>query len=129
MKKAIYRKQPFLDYQSIIMIYNGENEKYLAHSFIYNGRDAEYLLFLYKQPLPKMKFIEAWNYLDDNAFDTTIVPVPSLEQAIDDFLAVWKPDCIQESIEIIEVSGFSEIEKLLEDKTVFDKELLFFGRK
>ena len=129
MEKTVYRKQPFMDYKSIVMLYQNNQERYLAHTFIYNGRDSKYLLFLYKDALPKGTLIEGWNYLDDTSYKTVIVPEPSLEQAIDDFLAVWKPNCIQKSIEIIEIKGFDEIDKVLQNKDLSKQELIFFGRR
>jgi len=129
MEKAIYRKQPFLAYKSMVMLYQSKKERYLAHAFIYNGRDAKYLLFLYKDPLPRGEVIEGWNYLDDTSYKTIIVPEPTMEQAIDDFLAVFKPEWMQEAIEIIEIEGFDEIDKVLQQKAIKQQEVLFFARK
>lgn len=129
MEKAIYRKQPFLSYKSMVMLYQSKEQRYLAHAFIYNGRDAKYLLFLYKDGLPKGGIIAGWNYLDDTSYKTVIVPEATMEQAIDDFLAVWKPNDIQKEIEIIEIEGFDEIDTYMEDKEIKKEEIVFFGRK
>ena len=129
MNKIVFRNQDLLDYESIVMVWNNKGKKYLGHTFIYNGRKSKYLLFLYKDEMPNKKFLDAWNWLDDNSFAITIVSEPTLEQAIDDFLAVWEPKLIEEAFEIIEVEGFDDIEQLLESQELINQSMLLFARK
>ncbi|MDH6366959.1 MULTISPECIES: hypothetical protein [Breznakia] len=129
MEKTIYQKQPNLDYRSLVMVYFNGSERYLAHSFIHNGREGKYLSILYKDPLPEGDFIAGWNYLDDNSFSMVMVPEVSQELAVEDFYAAWNPDMITKGIEIIEVKGFDEINRLMADPEVNQQEFLFFGRK
>lgn len=129
MNITMYQKQPFLAYKSIVMVYQKHGIQHLAHVFVYEGREARYLLFLYKDQLPKGDFIKAWNELDDTSYQTMMVPEPTLEQAIDDFLAVWNFTLIGQPMEIFEVQGFDEIETIMKVPSIQEKEVIFFGRK
>ena len=104
------------------------DKRHLAHSFYYDGKDsAKYLLFLYKDALPKGEFLDAWNELDDNSFQITIVPEPSYEQAIDDFTAAFLPEKLDDAIEIYEVEDFAEMQDLIDGELKANKELMFFA--
>lgn len=130
MNKLIVLTQALNEYASIVMLYQEDGIKRLAHTFIYHGRDnATYLLFLYKDPMPKQPFLEAWNTLDDTSINITIVPEPTYKQSIDDFVACWSPEHLEESVELFEVDSFKEIEDELDSPELKDKKLLFFARK
>ncbi|OCN04851.1 hypothetical protein A4S06_10120 [Erysipelotrichaceae bacterium MTC7] len=129
MKKTIYQKQPDLNYKSLVMVYfDGEN-RYIAHSFIHNGREGKYLSILYKDPLPTGDFIAGWNYLDDNSFSMVMIPEKNQEMAVEDFYAAWNPEMLAQGIEIIEVKGFDEVNRLMTDPEINEQEFVFFGRK
>ena len=117
MNSIIKIKTSLDDYNNIVMIYKDlEGNSHLAHSFVYNGHDGSTnLLFLYKDILPEMDFIRAWNYLDDNSYSTVIVSEPTHEQGIDDFLACWCPNKTVDDLEFISINGFDEIQTNLKD--------------
>lgn len=117
MTSIIKIKTSLDDYNNIVMIHKGaEGTCHLAHSFVYNGHDgSSNLLFLYKDNLPEMEFLAAWNYLDDTSYTTVIVSEPSHEQGIDDFLACWCPEKTIADLEFYAIKGFDEIQTNLKD--------------
>lgn len=129
MNKVVVVRKSFMKYQSIVMIHtNEQNEKHMAHSFFYNGRDGNsHLLFLYKDQLPALSFIEAWNKLDDTSIHIVIVPEVNHEQGIDDFLSCWCPNETIDTIEINVVSGFDEIDSMLKEDDLKKQEVVFFA--
>lgn len=117
MKKVICDEYKNLDYTRIVMIYNNDSkQRYLAHAFLYQGRDVEYLMFLYKEPLEDIDFLTAWNKLDDESLKITIVPEESIKRSVDDFVAVWKPEYIMNKYELYEVNDFKEINEFINNQ-------------
>lgn len=105
------------EFHHMIMVFKNEkNEMYLGHCYQNNGRDtAKYLLFLYKDILPKMDFLSAWNYLDDNSYTTVVVEVSEAETGMMDFIACYKPHGVLEDMEFVEINTFQDIQKNLND--------------
>ena len=52
----------------------------------------EYLLFLYKDPLPQGGLLEGWNELDETSYHITIVGVHDHRIAVEDFLVCHNPE-------------------------------------
>lgn len=129
MQKVVYNKQPDMNYDSMVMIIRKEDKRYFSHSFIYHGRDGKYLQFLYKDPLPEGDFITGWNYLDDHSYRIVMVPEPSQEVAVEDFIAAYQPTSQINAIEVIEIKGFDEIDDLLHDPNIEKQEVVIFGRR
>ncbi|MCI5773964.1 MAG: hypothetical protein MR210_05315 [Erysipelotrichaceae bacterium] len=106
----------FENYGRIIMITkNDEGEIHLAHSFYYGGRDeAKYLLFLYKDALPKnLDLLAGWNYLDDNSIKTVIIPEVNHRTSIEDFIAAFNIPSLNDII-FYEVDDFDQLNKVYE---------------
>lgn len=117
------------EYERIVLVYKDENGiVHMAHSFFYNGRDgSEYLLFLYKDELPKGNIIDAWNYLDENSTNITIVGVHDHETAVEDFLCCWNPKLNWKDVDYYEVNDFSEVDDLYETIIIENNCAVGFG--
>ena len=81
------------EFERIVLLYKDEaNNVFIGHSFYYGGRDgSEYLLFLYKEPLPKKDLLAGWNALDETSCYITIVGVHDHRIAVEDFLVCHNP--------------------------------------
>ncbi|MEG0239030.1 hypothetical protein [Anaerorhabdus sp.] len=117
------------NFERIVLAYkDGEGVVHIAHSFFYNGRDgSEYLLFLYKDPLPKGNFVEGWNYLDENSVNTTIVGVHDHGVAVEDFLAAWDPTKIMSDVNFYQVKDFSEVDEMYDKIKIDNHQVVAFG--
>lgn len=94
---------------------NQDNQIYIGHSFYYGGRDgAEYLLFLYKDPLPAGNFLTGWNILDETSLHITIVEERDHKTAVEDFLCCHDPKLTIEDITFIPIRDFSEVDDVIE---------------
>ena len=106
----------FNSYERVLMFYKDVNNNvYIGHTFLYNGRDdSKYMLFLYKDALPKGNVIEGWNYLDENSFNIVTIGVNDIKLAIDDFLSVYDTSITWETMSYYEVKDFSEVDDIFE---------------
>ena len=106
----------FNSYERVLMFYKDVNNNvYIGHTFQYNGRDdSKYMLFLYKDALPKGNVIEGWNYLDENSFNIVTIGVNDIKLAIDDFLSVYDTSITWETMSYYEVKDFSEVDDIFE---------------
>ena len=104
-------------YHHIILLYKDMvGQMYLGHCYQNNGRDtSKYLLFLYKDALPKMDFLSGWNFLDDNSISTVIVEVREAELGILDFLSCYNPEYDLSDLKPIVINNFQEIQENLND--------------
>lgn len=93
---------------------NQNNQIYIGHSFYYGGREgAEYLLFLYKDPLPAGNFLTGWNILDETSLHITIVDEKDHQTAVEDFLCCQDPNLTMEDITFIPIRDFSEVDDIM----------------
>lgn len=116
MDKQNSQLELFDQFHHMILVYkNQKNEFFLGHCYQNNGRDtAKYLLFLYKDALPNMDFLSAWNYLDDHSYAIVVVEIKEAKLGIMDFLSCYKPNAGIEEIECVEINSFQEIQQNLE---------------
>ena len=117
MNECELNKSCFGQYHHVIMVYKDKvGEMFLGHCYHNNGRDnAKYLLFLYKDAMPKMDFLSGWNYLDDNSISIVIVEVKEAQLGILDFLSCYKSDYDLLDLKPIIINNFQEIQKNLND--------------
>ena len=115
--------------QRIVLAYkNYDNEIYIAHSFYYGGREnSQYLIFLYEEPLPtKMKFLDAWNYLDNNSYKIRTVPVDNHAVAVDDYLSIYRPDLSWKDLTYYLCEDFTQVEKDFEKIAISANQVVAF---
>lgn len=117
------------NFERIVLAHkSSEGVVHIAHSFFYNGRDgSEYLLFLYKDALPKGNFVEGWNYLDENSVNTAIVGVHDHGVAVEDFLACWDPNQTINDVEFFQVKDFSEVDDMYDKVKIEPNHVVAFG--
>ncbi len=113
----------FSNYERVLLFYKDKDEKvYIGHTFLYNGRDdSKYMLFLYKDALPKGNVIESWNYLDENSYNIVTIGVNDIRVAIDDFISVYNTEYNWSNLSYYEVNNFMEVDDIY-DKLNFKKE-------
>lgn len=107
-----------LNVKDLVLVTKGEdNQYYLGHTFYYGGRDAEYLLFLYKDALPlaTKDLVEAWNHLDDTSFTTVIVNETSIQVAVEDFLYAHGQNKAFNEIEYEVVNDYVTLDKVFKN--------------
>ena len=126
--KEIFREE--LDYQDMVLLCkDNQGDIYLGHSFLYHGRDALYLLFLYKDKLPLDKeddLIQAWNYLDENSIRIVMVGEQNGEIAVEDFLYSHGMDKDWRSIKFYTVSNYMELDSFFDPGKMKSKDCICF---
>ncbi|MCH1939098.1 hypothetical protein [Holdemania massiliensis] len=102
------------EFERIVLLYKDEtNNVFIGHSFYYGGRDgSEYLLFLYKEPLPKKDLLAGWNALDETSCYITIVGVHDHRIAVEDFLVCHNPQLTWEDVIYIPTEDFMEMNQI-----------------
>lgn len=126
--KEIFRDE--LDYQDMVLLCkNCKGDIFLGHSFQYHGRDAEYLLFLYKDKLPldeEGDLIEAWNYLDENSVRIVMIGEQNGQIAAEDFLYSHGMEKDWRSIRFYSVSNYMELDSFFNDDKMKPKDCICF---
>lgn len=113
-----FRVKTSLDeFERIVLLYKAQDGKtFIGHSFYYGGRDgSEYLLFLYKDPLPQGGLLEGWNELDETSYHITIVGVHDHRIAVEDFLVCHNPELTWEDVIYVLVHDFTEVDSVYKE--------------
>ncbi|MCH4207679.1 MAG: hypothetical protein LKF79_00675 [Solobacterium sp.] len=130
MVKAVKFEDNLEAFQRIVLIYqNDKGERYLGHTFFYNGRSGyEYLLFLYKQPLPEnMGIMDGWNWLDDNSPSVYTIGESTIQTGVEDFLYANGLEKDWKQIQYYEASDFIAMSKEFNNIGMKNGDVIGFG--